>query len=343
MKAMSLTGPGQIEVVHRQTPDVQGYDDVLIRMKSTGICGSDIHYFQAGRIGDQKIQYPFTLGHEGAGVVERVGSQVHNLKPGERVAVEPAMPCYKCDQCLIGRYNTCRNLKFLGCPGQAAGCLSEYLVIPASSCHAIPDSMSFDQAALAEPLAIGVYAVKQGLKCGMKIGILGSGPIGISVMLAAKAYGSGKIYMTDLVNHRLGLAGIMGADWTGNPAETDITEDILAMEPDHLDLVYECCGKQEAVNQAVRLLKPGGILFIIGIPRFSAWHFDVNDLRRKEISIIHVRRSNNVLEETIELVASGRIRPDPMQTHIFTLDQVALAFNLLSDYKDGIMKAMIHI
>ncbi|MBE0677788.1 MAG: alcohol dehydrogenase catalytic domain-containing protein [Bacteroidales bacterium] len=343
MKVMSLTGPGQIEVVHRQTPDIQRSEDVLIRMKSIGICGSDIHYFKDGRIGDQIIQYPFSLGHEGAGVVERVGSQVHNLKPGERVAVEPAMPCYKCDQCLTGRYNTCRNLRFLGCPGQAAGCLSEYLVIPASSCHPVPDSMSFDQAALTEPLAIGVYSVKQGLESGMKIGILGSGPIGISVMLASKAYGAGKIYMTDLVNQRLALAGRMGADWTGNPADTDITEGILAMEPDHLDLVYECCGKQEAVNQGVKLLKPGGTLFIIGIPRFSTWHFDVNDLRRKEISIINIRRSNKVLDETIELVAAGRIRPDPMQTHNFTLDQVGQAFDLLSDYKDGIMKAMIHI
>ncbi len=343
MKAISLTGPGQIEVIHRPNPDIYGSDDVLIRMKSTGICGSDIHYFQEGRIGDQIIQYPFTLGHEGAGVVERVGSQVYGLKPGDRVTIDPAMPCFACDQCLAGRYNTCRNMRFLGCPGQADGCLSEYIVVPESSCHSVPDSISFDQAALIEPLAIGVYAVKQGLKSGMKIGILGSGPIGISVMLSAKAYGAGKIYMTDFVDHRLALAVTMGADWAGNPAVTDITEDILAMEPNHLDLVYECCGKQEAVNQAVDLLKPGGTLFIIGIPRFASWHFDVNDLRRKEISIKNVRRSNNVVDETIALVASGRIRPDSMQTHIFELDQATRAFDLLSDYKDGIMKAMIHI
>jgi L-iditol 2-dehydrogenase len=344
MKSMVLTGLNRIEIADKPIPELLKSDEVLVRMKSVGVCGSDIHYYRSGNIGSQVVQFPFTLGHEGAGVIEKTGNAVKTLKPGDRVAIDPAMPCYNCDQCKTGRYHTCRNLKFLGSPGQSEGCLSEFIVIPSSSCFPIPENMTLDQAALSEPLAIALYAVRSaGPLAGKSIAILGAGPIGISVMLSAIAHGVGKVYMTDKIDERLALASEMGAQWTGNAEKSDIVREILIEEPQQIDLVFECCGQQVAADQAVQLLKPGGRLMIIGIPSFRRWSFDVDNLRRKEISIQNVRRQNGVVKETIEMISSGRLNPDRMQTHNFSLDDAGKAFELVAGYREGVMKAMIHI
>jgi L-iditol 2-dehydrogenase len=343
MKAMVLTGIDQIRIVDKPVPDIRKPDDVLIRMASVGICGSDIHYYHEGKIGTQVVQYPFTIGHEGAGIIHKTGSAVTRVKPGDRVAIDPAMPCYQCDQCKAGRFHTCRNLLFLGCPGQAEGCLSEYLVMPAASCHPLKDNVTLDQGALSEPLAIGVYATNLSvLLKGATVGILGSGPIGISVLLSALEMGAARVYMTDLLEPRLSLAAEMGATWTGNPETSDVVKNILKQEPLHLDVVFECCGKQEAADQAIQLLKPGGQLMIVGIPSFMRWSFDVENLRRKEIDIRHVRRQNEMVTKTIDLISSGRIKPDRMQTHTFRFEQIREAFEMVAGYKDGVMKALIH-
>ncbi|MBN2697799.1 MAG: alcohol dehydrogenase catalytic domain-containing protein [Bacteroidales bacterium] len=344
MKSWVLTGLSRMEMVEKPVPEIGNPGDVLIRMASIGVCGSDIHYYKTGKIGSQVVKYPFTVGHECAGIVEAVGEAVGNLKPGDRVAVDPAMPCYQCDQCRAGRYHTCRNLRFLGCPGQAEGCLSEYIVMPARSCYLLKDNLTLDQGALSEPLAIGVYAVRlSGLAEGAKIGILGTGPIGISVLLPARTMGAGRVYMTDKIDARLSLAGEMGASWTGNPDKTDIVKDIMEQEPGGLDMVFECCGQQEAADQAIRLLKPGGKLMIIGIPEFPRWSFEADDFRRKEISVQNVRRQNEVVALTLDMISGGTIRPDRMQTHTFDFDRADEAFDLVAGYRDGVMKAMINL
>jgi len=148
MKAFKLTGIRQMEMMEVSDPQIVNADDVLIRMKTVGVCGSDVHYYETGRIGSQVVQYPFTVGHEGSGIVEAVGATVKTVKPGDRIAIEPAMPCGICDQCLVGRPHTCRKLRFLGCPKQAEGCLSEYIVMPEKSCFKISARTTFDEAAL---------------------------------------------------------------------------------------------------------------------------------------------------------------------------------------------------
>lgn len=343
MKAMILTGLNKIEIIEKTVPEISKPDDVLIKMKSVGICGSDIHYYREGKIGSQIVTYPFTIGHEGAGIIEKIGKEVTNVRPADRVAVDPAMPCFSCDQCKAGRFHTCKKLKFLGCPGQAEGCLSEYLIMPSTSCFLLNKNISLDQGALSEPLAIGVYASKLSIPLKQaKVGIVGSGPIGISVLLAASYFGAGKIYMTDKIDERLLLASEMGAHWTGNPDKTDIIQEIMEKEPFLLDVVFECCGKQEAVDQAIRLLKPGGKLMMIGIPSFNRWSFDVDELRRKEICIQNVRRQNESVETTLKLICEGSIKPDKMQTHTFKFEQIKEAFEMVASYKDGVMKAMIN-
>jgi len=342
MKSMMLTGIRQMKMFEVPNPTIINDDDVLIKMKTLGVCGSDVHYYKHGKIGSQVVQFPFTVGHEGSGEIEAVGKAVKSLKPGQRIAIEPAMPCGTCDQCLLGRQHTCRKLKFLGCPGQASGCLSEYIVMPEKSCIAISDEISYDQAAISEPLSIGVYAVKQSIPMKeAKIGVLGFGPIGMSVMLPAIAEGASKIYVSDKINERLQIARECGASWTGNPNTDDVVSGIKQNEPLLLDVVFECCGMQEAVDQAIELLKPGGKLMIIGIPEFDRWTFNVDKLRHKEITITNVRRQVNCVEKALKLMETGKVDVSGMPTHRFSFEDTQKAFELVSQYSDGVMKAMI--
>jgi L-iditol 2-dehydrogenase len=342
MKAMMLTGIRQMEMKDIPEPVLVKPNDVKIRMSVLGICGSDIHYYTQGQIGSQKVKYPFTVGHEGAGVVVEVGPAVRKVKPGDSIAIEPAMPCWECDQCLAGRHNTCRKLKFLGCPGQAEGCLMEYIVMPEESCFPLNRKLTPDHGSISEPLAIGIYAVKKSDNVtGLKIGILGFGPIGMSVMLAAKAEGVNKTYVTDKIDARLAIAMKEKAALTGNPINENIVEKILQKEPLGLDVVFECCGQQEALDQAIAILKPGGKLIVVGIPEFARWSMSVETTRRREISLQFIRRQVDCVDKALEMMKTGKICVDNMITHRFPFNKTKEAFDLAADYKDGVMKTMI--
>lgn len=339
---MMLTGIRQMEIKEIPEPVIINPSDVKIRMTVVGICGSDIHYYTKGQIGSQIVKYPFTVGHEGAGVVVETGNAVKRVKPGDAIAIEPAMPCWKCDQCLAGRHHTCRNLIFLGCPGQAEGCLMEYIVMPEESCFPLAEGLRPDHGSISEPMAIGVYAVKQsGGTKGLRIGILGYGPIGMSVMLAAKAEGTDYFYITDKIDRRLSIAMKETNIITGNPNNEDIVKKILKEEPLGLDVIFECCGQQEALDQAVDILKPGGKLVVVGIPEFDRWSLCADIFRRKEISLQFIRRQVDCLDETLVMMQNNLISIDNMVTHRFTFDKTKEAFDLVAEYKDGVMKAMI--
>ena len=247
MKKSVLTGINKIAIIDAPVPEIRNDKDVLIRMVVVGICGSDIHYYKTGRIGSQVVKYPFTVGHEGAGIVEAVGKDVSIVKPGDRIAIEPAVSCGECDQCKAGRPHTCRNQLFLGCPGQIEGNLAEYIVMPEQQCMKLKDNQSIDDGATSEPLAIGLYAVKQAALSGDEsIGILGFGPIGMSVFQMAQARGSEKIFVSEKIDERGTMAAELGARWVGNPLKEDIAESISEKEPMLLDVVFECCGQQDA-------------------------------------------------------------------------------------------------
>ncbi len=301
-------------------------------------------FYTTGRIGSQIVQYPFAVGHEGAGIVKKTGKSVTRVKPGDRIAIEPAMPCFECDQCRAGRENTCRNLRFLGCPGQAEGCLCEYILIPETSCIPIPDHMSFDEAAISEPLAIGLYGVKRSMPVSdMNIAVLGFGPVGMSVMLIAKAMGAKKIYVTDKLDYRLKIAGSSGAYLSGNPDKEDVVRKIVDQIPEELDVVFECCGQHEAMENAINMVKPGGKIMIIGIPEFDNWSLRTDKMRRKEITTINVRRQNHCAEEAIQMLAAKAVDVSNMVSHRFKLEHSKKAFELVTLYGDQVMKAMIDI
>lgn len=343
MKASLLTGICKMEIRNIPTPDISSAKDVLLRVGMAGVCGSDVHYFRHGRLGGQDVEFPWIVGHECAGSVEKVGAQVTRVSPGDYVAVDPAMSCGECDQCRAGRSNTCRNLRFLGFPGQMQGCLCEFIVLPEENCFKIGDRLSLSQGVFVEPLSIGIYAVDFLEKMGGRtIGILGCGPIGLSVMQAALAQDIHKIYVTEKIPERLESARRNGAIWGGNPMEIDVVSEILR-ETDGLDVVFECCGDQEALDQAVDLLKPGGTLLILGIPEVDRVSLDAHKLRRKEIRIQNVRRQRECTQRAIDLLASKTVDIDFMATHTFSLEEAQQAFELVAEYREGVIKAMLAI
>lgn len=344
MKAMTLTGIRQMELVDVPDPVISSDTDVLLKMERVGVCGSDVHYYTTGRIGSQVVTYPFTVGHECSATVAAVGSKVTRVKSGDRVAVDPATACHQCDQCLQGRENTCRKLRFLGCPGQAEGCLSEYIVMPQDSLYRLPKTVSLNQAVLAEPLSIGVYAARHAsLSDSSHIAVLGAGPIGLSALLAARAEGIAGAYATDKIDERVEIARDHGAIYAGNPDRTDVVAEILERHPAGMDAVFECAGEQDAIDQCIELLKPGGRLMLIGIPRVERISFIIDQIRRKEIIIINVRRQNECVQSAIDLLASGRIDADFMITHRFKFAETQAAFDLVDTYSDGVVKAMIEL
>ncbi len=341
MKKIILSELRKLDIIDAEKPALKSDDEVLIKMASVGICGSDVHYFKSGRIGDQIIKFPFTLGHECSGVVEQVGHNVTRVSVGDHIAIDPAVFCGICDQCRIGRFHTCRNLKFLGNPLELEGALQEYIILPEKCCFKLPAGVSLAQAVAIEPLTIAMHAVSFN-KRKENIAILGFGPIGLCTLFAVKEkHPDINIFVTDKIEDRVSLALKKGAKWAGNPLRGDIVKDILAIHPEGLDTVFECCGQQEAINQAISLLKPGGQLIVIGIPEEDYIKFDAHNMRRKEISVQNVRRQNEMVEKALQYVGDGRIIIDDFITHKFNINNIQAGFELVENYADGVMKAIV--
>ena len=342
MKAIALIDLQKMELVEVPEPAIKKDTDVLLKIEKIGVCGSDVHYHEAGRIGSQVVQYPFIVGHECAATVKAVGNAVTRVKAGDEIVVDPATSCHKCDQCRQGRENTCENTIFLGAPGQGDGCLCEYIVMTQDSCYPTNRKITLEQAALCEPLSIGIYSVRQSkVFHNAKIAILGSGPIGLSCMVAAQVQNVREIYMTDKLDYRVQIAKKAGAVWAGNPDKENIVKAILEQESAGMDIVYECAGQQETLDEAVELLKPGGKLMLIGIPRQERISFSIDELRRKELTLINVRRQNGCTQAAIDIITSGKINVDFMITHRFKFEDTPAAFEMVGGYRDGVVKAMI--
>ncbi len=342
MKAAFVTGVRGLEIRTVKKPRIAGDDDVLVRSLAVGICGSDLHYYLSDSVGSDRVSYPFIPGHECAGTVEAVGKAVTRVKRGDDVVIEPAVSCGSCDQCLAGRPHTCRNLLFLGHSGELTGGMAEFIVAPERNCVPLPLGMSLVRGALAEPLSIALYAVELGGRIeGRSVAVLGAGPIGLTVGLALKAGGVEALFMTDKVESRETAAAGAGADWTGNPDRTDVVAEILGREPTGLDLVFECCGDQEALDQGVALLKPGGILVVVGIPLERRVSFESSKIRRKEIRVQNVRRQNRCLERAVDWISTGRVDVDFLATHFFGLDAARDAYETAAERRDGVLKAFV--
>lgn len=345
MLAVQLSGIRQMSLAGIPKPEAVHSGEVLIRIKSIGVCGSDVHYYKEGKIGTQVVEYPFLVGHECAGIVEKCGPGVTRVSVGDLVVIDPSVHCGTCDQCLSGRPHTCRNNRFLGCPGQLEGCLTEYIVMPDFTCFPVTGQLDADEAALVEPFSIGVYAVRQAGNPGHDVtcAVFGAGPIGLSILMKLQADGVRKTGVIEPLDYRCSKALTLGATWVINPDKLNVPEEVKRREDLLLDLVFEASGEQDAVDNGIRILKPGGKLVLVGIPPDARYTFDMDQMRRKELTVINIRRQNHCVEEAIELIASGRVNIREMVTHRFPLAETAAAFDMVAGYRDKVIKAMISL
>lgn len=342
MKAAFLTGVRKVEIRDTPMPAIRKGDDVLLRTAVAGLCGSDLHYFVADRVGSEAVSYPAIVGHECSAVVEAVGPAVKRFKPGDRVAVEPSISCEECDQCRSGRPHTCRNIGFLGHPGERDGCLAEFFVLPERNLFPIPDTMSMTEAMLVEPLSIALHARSlAGGWIGPAAAVLGTGPIGLCLVQILKVEGYGKTYATDRSDARATAAIKAGAVWSGNPEREDVVREILKREPHGLDAVFEVSGDPEAIAQAYDLVKPGGWIYQIGIPLAERMSYPTAKLRRKEISVRHVRRQNRCIKRGLLLIEAKHLEVAWLATHAFKIEEAGAAFATAADRTDGVLKASI--
>lgn len=314
--------------------------DVLIRMRFCGVCGSDVHFYEHGEPEFPDV-YPFILGHEGAGEVVAVGSAVTSLKVGDRVAIEPGIPCRRCEWCSGGRYNLCPNVVFPSAP-RAHGILRDLVAHPAEMCFRLPDSMSLEEGALIEPLAVGMTAAREaGARIGMSAAILGSGCIGLVTLLALRAMGLGRITVVDLHDIRLDKARELGALNTVNAGRTDPVEAVRDLHGGiGPDLVFETAGSRVAASQTIRMVKRGGTVMIVGNV-VGETPIDFQLMTNKEVTIRTSFRYRNIYPATIEAVATGLIDLKSIISRHYALRDAPQAFEDCIEQKATMVKAVI--
>lgn len=317
MRASVLLAPGKVAVEERPAPDLAA-DEVLVEIGAVGVCGSDVHYYEHGRIGRYVVETPLVLGHEAGGVVAAVGSQVDSPEVGQRVSVEPGVPCRSCRQCLAGRYNLCPDVRFLATPPHD-GAFAELLAMPAAFVHPVPDSLSDDAAALLEPLSVGVWACRRGrVSPGMEVLVTGAGPIGLVAAQAALAFGADRVIVTDVNPHRLTLAERLGVEAL-DVSSTPLPE--VGVEP---DVLLECSGNPRATREAVSTVAPAGHVVLVGMGGDTV-ELPLSHVQGRELTVTGTFRYANTWPTAIELVASGRVDLDALVTGHVGLDEVESA------------------
>src|SRR4051794_25533165 len=325
-----MTELGKIVVQDRPDPE-PGPQEAVVRVEAVGVCGSDTAYYKVGRIGDYVVDGPIVLGHEASGQVVTVGSEVRNVAVGDRVAIEPGTPCRNCHECMAGRYHLCPDLVFLATPPYD-GALMERMAIDARNLYPIPDTMSFEEGALVEPLSVGIWGCKRaGLQAGDDVLVTGAGPVGLLAAATARAFGASSVTVTDVSQFRLDMAAEMGFDAEHSEAPADRTFDVL----------LECSGAPGVLGEAMRRLRPAGRAAMIGMSKEKALALPLSQLNVNELTLSLVNRYNHTWPLAIELIASGRVDVKRLITHHFGLAETTQALTLSSTVPDSI-KAVIH-
>lgn len=327
MKSVRLHGTGNLQIDDEAVP-VAREGEKLVRVKSVGVCGSDLHWFSEGSIGDAKLEHPLVLGHEFAGVTE----------DGQRVAVDPALPCGHCEYCEHGHPNLCANLIFAG-HGKTDGALREWMAWNTRSLFPIPDSLSDDDGAMLEPLGVAIHSIDLGkLKAGMTVGVFGCGPIGLLIIQLARLSGAAIVIATDALPHRVEAAERFGA------SEAFLAGDNSRLSEQRgpgVDVAFEAAGTQEAVDAAFAAVRPGGEVILVGIPDNDHTAFTASVARRKGLTIKLVRRMKHTYPRAIALVSKGLVDVRSIVTHRFPLEQANEAFRV-AERREG-LKIIIEV
>jgi len=315
---------------------------VQVRVEACGVCGSDLHYFSEGAIGDIPCHYPMVMGHEPAGVVLKTGAGVAGCAPGDRVALEPAVYCYHCEQCLTGHHNLCGSLRFFSMPPDP-GFFREVANLPVENLLPLPQEVGFAEATLFEPLAVVLHSMRfVALQPGERIAVFGAGPIGLLTIFLLRLSGASRIFCVEPVPARRELAVRMGADAALDPCQIDPARQILVDTAGRgADAVVDCATRGRSLEHAVEAARFGGRLVVTGIPSGSRSTLDFHTMRRKELALFHVRRSNRESDTALELIREHRARLAPIVTHTLPLDRIQEAFDKLERYQDGMAKVVL--
>lgn len=332
MQVVRLHGPRDLRQ-HEEPIPVPGPGESLVRVTAVGICGSDIHWFLDGGIGESRVTQPLILGHECAGVI------ASGERRGERVAVDPGIPCQTCDFCQEGNPNLCANVYFAGCDTDD-GALREYVAWPTRCLHPLPAALSDTEGAMLEPLGVALFSVELAhLKPGMTVGVFGCGPIGLLVLQVARLAGATRLLATDKLAHRREVARSFGA--TVFPAsDGQESADVLAATDGRgVDVAFEVAGANEAVAAAIAAVRPGGKVILVGIPTEDQTAFNAHTARRKGLTIKLVHRMKHTYPRAIRLVEQGLVDVRSLVTHRFPLAETKQAY-ALAQRREG-LKVMI--
>ncbi|KMZ69199.1 Sorbitol dehydrogenase [Zostera marina] len=322
--------------------------DARIRMKAVGICGSNVHYLKTMRCGDFVVEEPMVIGHECAGIIEEIGSEVKHLVPGDRVALEPGICCWRCDLCKSGSYNLCPEMKSFSTP-PSHGSLANQIVHPADLCFKLPDNVSLEEGAMCEPLSVGIYACRRAnVGPDTRVLIFGAGPIGLVTMLAARAFGVPRIILVDVDDFRLSLGKSLGADHTIKVSTCiqDADEEVIqikkAMDAD-IDVCFDCVGYSKTMATALSATRAGGKVCLVGMGH-NEMNLRLVSAALREIDVIGVFRYKNTWPICLDLLSSGKIDVKPLITHRFGFSQeeIEKAFKISADGSSSI-KVMFNL
>ncbi|MCB6202526.1 NAD(P)-dependent alcohol dehydrogenase [Extibacter muris] len=343
MKVAVMNGIGEMGYTERPIPQAKE-DEVLVKLEYVGICGSDMHYYEMGRIGDYIVEPPFVLGHEPGGTVVEVGKNVTHLKPGDRVALEPGKTCGRCRFCREGKYNLCPDVVFFATP-PVDGVFQEYVAHPEELCFKLPENVSTLEGALIEPLAVGFHAAKQGgAHAGQTAVVFGAGCIGLVSMMALKACGVSRVYVVDVMQKRLDKALELGADGVINGKEDDVLA--LAKEltdGEGFDLAIETAGTEITTNQAIQAVRKGSNIVLVGYGKTGMMNMMMSLALDKEVTFKTVFRYRHIYPMAIDAVAQGKVNLKGIATHIFDFDDIQTAMDRSVNEKSEIVKAVVKI
>jgi L-iditol 2-dehydrogenase len=341
VRVAELTGLRQFRVT--EAPVVEpGPGEVQVQVQAVGICGSDMHAYAEGAVGDVRCQYPVVLGHEPAGVVVKTGAGVTGWAPGDRAALEPAHFCYHCELCRRGRHNLCARLRFLSAGGEP-GFFRDRVNLPVTNLVRLPEGLSTAEGALIEPLSVVLHSLALAPPAlGETAAVFGAGPIGLLTVAALKLAGAGRVWAIDPLPHRRALAGPMGADATLDAGADDPAAALLADTGGRgVDLVFDCAAKGETARQALQAAASGGRVVFTGIPAELHIPLDVHLWRRKELGVHQVRRSLHEGEAARDLLVRESRRFAPLITHHRPVEEIARAFQIVDGYQDGVGKLLV--
>ncbi|MDX6301957.1 MAG: L-iditol 2-dehydrogenase [Nocardioidaceae bacterium] len=321
MRVSVLQAVGELTVEQRPEP-TPGSHEVLVRVASVGVCGSDVHYFEHGRIGSHVVESPLVLGHEASGEVVAVGSSVTRVALGQRVSIEPGVPDFSCRQCLAGRYNLCEGMRFFATP-PIDGAFAELVTVHEQFAHPVPESLSDDAAALLEPLSVGLWAChKGGVGAGSRVLVTGAGPVGLVAAQSALALGAASVTVTDVNPNRLALALELGVTEAVDVSGTSVTESGL-----EVDVLLECSGHPGATADAFRAVAPAGGVVLVGMGGDEAT-LPVSRIQERELRVTGTFRYAHTWPAAIALAASGRVQLDRLVTGHYGLDEVETALSV---------------